>query len=76
ARAHDRGLLLHATDAGLVSLSLDEESAADLRDGTFPLADLIRVLGGTVEGEATLMFGADAAFDPALARESAYLTHP
>jgi len=76
ARAHDRGLLLHATDAGLVSLSLDEESAADLRDGTFPLADLIEVLGGTVDGEPAVQLAGETSFDPALARESDYLTHP
>lgn len=76
ARAHDRGLLLHATDAGLVALSVDEESAADLRDGTFPLADLIEVLGGTVDGEAAVALPSEPSFDPALARESAYLTHP
>ncbi len=75
-RAHERGLLLHAVDSGLVSLSLDEESAADLRDGVFPLADLIEVLGGTVEGEATVSFGSESSFEPALARTSAFLTHP
>ncbi|WP_158864894.1 aminomethyl-transferring glycine dehydrogenase [Leifsonia sp. AG29] len=76
ARAHEHGLLLHATDAGLVSLSLDEESAADLADGVFPLAALISVLGGTVEGEAVLEVGTDASFDATLTRESEYLTHP
>jgi len=78
ARAHDHGLLLHATDAGLVSLSLDEESAADLRDGDFPLADLIRVLGGTVDGDGDIALDlpTESSFDAGLARESAYLTHP
>lgn len=76
ARAHDRGLLLHATDAGLVSLSIDEESAADLRDGTFPLADLIEALGGTVDGEVVLDLGAEESFDAAVARDTGYLTHP
>ena len=76
ARAHERGLLLHAVDAGLVSLSLDEETAADLRDGVFPLGDLIEVLGGTVEGDAVPVFGSEPSFDQALARTSDYLTHP
>jgi glycine dehydrogenase len=75
-RAHERGLLLHAVDAGLVSLSFDEESAADLRDGVFPLGDLIEVLGGTVDGEVALEFGSQPSFDPVLARTSAFLTHP
>jgi glycine dehydrogenase len=75
-RAHGRGLLLHAVDSGLVSLSLDEESAADLRDGTFPLAALIEALGGTVDGEPELSFDAETSFEPALARTSAFLTHP
>ena len=75
-RAHQRGLLLHATDAGLVSLSVDEEVAADLRDGDFPLADLVAVLGGTLQGTPELVLPAEDAFDGALARTSAYLTHP
>jgi glycine dehydrogenase len=76
ARAHDRGLLLHATDAGLVSLSIDEESAEDLRDGDFPLGDLIEVLGGTVDGVPALTLSGEASYDPVLARESEYLSHP
>jgi glycine dehydrogenase len=76
ARAHGRGILLHATDAGLVSLSVDEEVAADLRDGVFPLADLVEVLGGTVDLPPLLSYPAEDAFDPAVARRSAYLTHP
>ncbi|WP_039921448.1 aminomethyl-transferring glycine dehydrogenase, partial [Leifsonia aquatica] len=75
-RAHAHGLLLHATDAGLVSLSVDEEVAADLRDGDFPLADLVEVLGGTVDSAPELSLPAEASFDGALARTSAYLTHP
>ncbi len=76
ARAHDRGLLLHATDAGLVSLSVDEESASDLRDGAFPLSDLVEALGGTVDGDLAFELPSEESFDPALTRESAYLTHP
>ncbi len=75
-RAHERGLLLHAIDSGLVSLSLDEESAADLRDGVFPLTELIVALGGTVDGEPVLEFGSEPSFEPALARTSDFLTHP
>lgn len=75
-RAHEHGLLLHAIDSGLVSLSLDEESAADLRDGVFPLADLIVALGGTVGDEPVLEFGSEPSFEPALARTSDFLTHP
>ncbi|MDN4615749.1 aminomethyl-transferring glycine dehydrogenase [Leifsonia sp. F6_8S_P_1B] len=76
ARAHEHGLLLHATDAGLVSLSLDEESASDLRDGSFPLSELVEALGGTVDGEPELRLGSETSFDQALTRTSAYLTHP
>ncbi len=75
-RAHERGLLLHATDAGLVSLSLDEEAAADLRDGSFPLAELIEALGGTTDGSPALDLGTEPSFDPALVRTSGYLAHP
>ncbi|WP_348788195.1 aminomethyl-transferring glycine dehydrogenase [Leifsonia sp. NPDC080035] len=76
ARAHDHGILLHAVDAGLVSLSMDEEAAADLRDGSFPLADLIRVLGGTAEDDVEAVFGSDVSFEAELTRSSDYLTHP
>lgn len=76
ARAHGSGILLHAVDAGLVSLSLDEETAADLRDGSFPLAALIEALGGTVDGEAVLAFGSETAFEAGLTRTSEYLAHP
>jgi glycine dehydrogenase len=75
-RAHAHGLLLHATDAGLVALSVDEEVAADLRDGDFPLAELVEVLGGTVDSALELSLPAEPSFDGALARTSAYLTHP
>ncbi|WP_314147545.1 aminomethyl-transferring glycine dehydrogenase [uncultured Leifsonia sp.] len=76
ARAHEHGILLHAVDAGLVSLSMDEEAAADLRDGTFPLGELIGVLGGTTDGAAEPAFPSEPSYDAELARTSDYLTHP
>ncbi|AGW41915.1 L-2,4-diaminobutyrate decarboxylase [Leifsonia xyli subsp. cynodontis DSM 46306] len=75
-RAHERGVLLHAVDSGLVSFSLDEEAAADLRDGVFPLAGLIEALGGAADGEVAIDLDAAVSFDSALVRTSAYLTHP
>jgi glycine dehydrogenase len=76
AAAHDRGILLHATDATTVSVSFDEESAADLGSGSSLLGDLLTVFGA---GESTVDVEYAASlrsFDASLARESAYLTHP
>lgn len=74
--AHHHGILLHDVDSGLVSLSLDEEIAADLRDGVFPLAELVRVLGGSALDDTTVTLDSAIGFDAALVRTSEYLTHP
>ena len=74
-RAHEKGILLHQADTHLVSLSVDEESAADLRDGVFPLAGLVEALGGSQIDASALSVEA-AAYDPVLDRTSEYLTHP
>ncbi|MEO7017225.1 MAG: glycine dehydrogenase (aminomethyl-transferring), partial [Leifsonia sp.] len=77
AEAHERGLLLHAADPTTVTLSFDEESAADLGTGSPLFAELLAVFGAAqssgVDLEGT---GGLRSFDASLARESAYLTHP
>lgn len=75
-RAHAQGILLHQSASDVVSLSMDEESAADLRDGVFPLAELIAALGGDSSATPTLSDTVADAYDPRLARTSDFLTHP
>ncbi|HEY8280963.1 MAG TPA: aminomethyl-transferring glycine dehydrogenase [Leifsonia sp.] len=74
ARAHERGLLLHAADATTVAVSFDEETAADLAAGSTLLDDLLAAFG--VSGVDGAPSAGAPAFDPALSRTSAYLTHP
>ncbi|WP_431277599.1 aminomethyl-transferring glycine dehydrogenase [Leifsonia poae] len=76
AKAHARGILLHSSDETTVVFSFDEETAADLGTGSTLFADLLAVFGA---GENTVDVAFDGglrSFDAALARESAYLTHP
>ena len=77
AEAHERGILLHAADRTTVTLSFDEESAADLGTGSSLFADLLAVFGAVSSGGADFEgAGGLRSFDASLARESAYLTHP
>jgi glycine dehydrogenase len=76
-RAHERGILLHAADAGIVTLSLDEPTADDVRYGTL-LAELVDVFApgaGAPASDAAPAAGFRS-FDVTLERASAYLTHP
>ena len=75
ARAHERGLLLHAVDATTVAVSFDEESATDIADGSALLGDLLSVFGVTASGAISPQ-DADVSFAADLARTSGYLTHP
>src|SRR6185437_14652331 len=73
----ERGILLHAADAGIVTLSLDEPTADDVRYGTL-LAELVDVFApgaGAPASDAAPAAGFRS-FDVTLERASAYLTHP
>ncbi|HEV7185958.1 MAG TPA: aminomethyl-transferring glycine dehydrogenase subunit GcvPB, partial [Leifsonia sp.] len=77
AEAHERGLLLHAADPTTVTLSFDEESAADLGTGSPLFAELLAVFGAVQSSGVDLDgTGGLRSFDASLAREGAYLTHP
>ncbi|KRC49704.1 glycine dehydrogenase [Leifsonia sp. Root227] len=83
AAAHERGILLHAADASTVSLSFDEEVAADLAEGSTLFADLLSVFGADAAADEAGTDGSDVrmidgvpSFDHTLLRSSAYLTHP
>lgn len=88
ARAHERGVLLHAADATTVTLSFDEASTGEL-DRVLPI--LLEIFDASEErsaGSQRGVFALDPAkwfaldpehqheFVPALARSTDYLTHP
>ncbi|GAB3579830.1 aminomethyl-transferring glycine dehydrogenase [Leifsonia lichenia] len=80
AAAHERGILLRAADASTVSLSFDEEVAADLAEGSTLFSDLLAVFGSenslAADGSDVRMLDGAPSFEATLTRSSAYLTHP
>ncbi|MGX5682512.1 aminomethyl-transferring glycine dehydrogenase [Schumannella luteola] len=88
AAALEHDILLHAVDATTVSLSLDEVTALEIESVLPHLLDALGATGERDLGSATGPFAKDPerwfALDPehqheylpALARKSAYLTHP
>jgi glycine dehydrogenase len=73
AKAHVRGILLHAVDETTVALSIDEESAADF--GLLQ-SDLLAAFGVGEPAEGVELVSEEPHFDPTLIRSSTYLTHP
>ncbi|WP_345764075.1 aminomethyl-transferring glycine dehydrogenase [Diaminobutyricibacter sp. McL0608] len=74
-RAHEAGILLHASDPSTVWLSIDEPSAEDIRDGAL-LAELVDVFAPGAVADGTAVDAGFRSFDGTLDRASAYLTHP